>query len=191
MKRIVLFLTVGLLLMFSGCAQKRYYVLSAPHQIAATDHRIEQVIGVEDLQVPEYLHEGRIALLQKNNRVIYLNDALWAVDMQKDLTDALIFDLQKSLPGSVIVHYPWESAGRDVDLVVQVKITRFIASQNEVYLDAVVRVGDHDKILSFKEPIESMRADHIVEGMKRAFFRLERAMTTLLDDIALSQKKQR
>ena len=91
----------------------------------------------------------------------------------------------------MIVHYPWESAGRDVDLVVQVKITRFIASQNEVYLDAVVRVGDHDKILSFKEPIESMRADHIVEGMKRAFFRLERAMTTLLDDIALSQKKQR
>ena len=190
MKQILL--TVILLFVLGGCAQKRhYYVLSAPHQITATDHRIEQVIGVEDLQVPEYLHEGRIALLQKNNRVIYLNDALWAVDMQKDLTDALIFDLQKSLPGSVIVHYPWESAGRDVDLVVRVKITRFIASQNEVYLDAVVRVGDHDKILSFKEPIESMQADNIVEGMKRAFFRLERAVTTLLDDIALSQKKQR
>ena len=189
MKQILLI--VISLLLFGGCAQKRYYVLSAPHQIATADQRVERVIGVEDLQVPEYLHEGRVALLRKNNRVVYLNNALWAVDMQKDLTDALIFDLQKSLPGSVIVHYPWESADRDVDLVVRVKITRFIASQNEVYLDAVVRVGNRDKILSFKEPIESMHADQIVEGMKRAFFRLERAVTTLLDDIALSQKKQR
>ena len=108
--------------------------------------------------------------------------------MQEDLTNALIFDLQKSLPKSRVFHYPWEGEGQ-ADVIVSVKIKRFIAYKGVVYLDAVIRIGGRDKIVSIQKPTDMHNRAAIIESMKEAFFALEREVIALLDDIEASKKR--
>ncbi len=186
MRRAIL-LVLFAVLFLSGCSEKSYYMLSKPHIIAHEAVAVSATVGVERVTVPDYLKAGKVPL-QKGNRIHYLDDALWAVDLEDDLTNALIFDLQKSLPKCRIFHYPWDREGR-VDAVVSVKIKRFIAQDGAVYLDAVVRVNDRDRVVSLKEPVASLKAANIVAGMQRAFFALEHAVLTILDDIGVTQKR--
>ena len=165
----------------AGCSTKHYYMLSSPHAIE-TQKAIETTVGVESVALPDYLQAGKIAVLHDDQSVTFLDGAFWAVDMQKDLTNGLIFDLQKSFPKSRIYHYPWEGTGQPAHLL-SLKIKRFIAHGQEVYLDAVVRLDNRDRVISIREPIEKRDAAGIVAGMKRAFFRLEHAVADLLDDM--------
>jgi uncharacterized lipoprotein YmbA len=176
-----------MMIFISGCSQKTYYMLSKPHRIEGARVPLAVTIGVERVSVPQYLREGKVPI-QKGNRIVYLDDALWAVDIEEDLTNALIFDLQKSLPKSRIFHYPWEREGR-VDAIVEVKIKRYIAQDGDIYLDAVVRVNNRDKIVSIKEPVKTQNPSDVVAGMQRAFFRLEREVIGILDDIGVSKRR--
>lgn len=176
-----------MIVLTSGCSQKTYYMLSKPHLIEGEHDHLTATIGVERVSVPEYLRKGKVPV-QQGNRIVYLDDALWAVDIEEDLTDALIFDLQKSLSKSRVFHYPWEREGA-VDAVVEVKIKRFIAQDGYVYLDAVVHVNDHDKIVSLKESVDMQNPSDIVAGMQRAFFALEREVIGILDDIVVSKRR--
>ncbi len=172
-----------------GCGAKQYYTLSSPHEIKKVQSDIESVIGVESIELPQYMTEGKVAILGKENQIYYLDNAIWAVNMQEDLTNALIFDLQKRLPKSHIFHYPWEGR-EDIDFIVRIKITHFIAYNGVVYLDAVVRVNDRDKIVSVQEPADMKDAAKIVASMKRAFVALEREVIRLLDDIEVLKKQR-
>jgi len=178
-----------LTILFTGCGAKHYYMLSSPHKITTVHKTGKMVIGIESIELPPYITEGRVAILKRDNRVEFLDDALWAVNMQEDLTNALIFDLQKSLPKSQIFHYPWEGHQR-IDTIVHIKITRFIAYRGSVYLDAVVRIDNRDKVVSLKEPTDMHNSAKIVESMKRAFFALEREVIGLLDDIERSKQQR-
>ena len=187
MKTIYLVATT-LLLLLTGCSSKHYYMLSTPHTIPTAQKQQALTIGVERVMLPEYLQEGKVAVMRDDNRIDYLDDALWAVNLSDDLTNALIFDLQKSLPKSRIFHYPWEKQGK-VDAIVSVRIKRFIAWKGYVWLDALVRINDCDKIVSLKEPVDMHDERKIVEGMKRAFFALEREVIALLNDKEVSQQR--
>jgi uncharacterized lipoprotein YmbA len=176
-----------MMIFISGCSQKAYYMLSKPHRIEGERVPLAVTIGVERVSVPQYLREGKVPI-QKGNRIVYLDDALWAVDIEEDLTNALIFDLQKSLPKSRVFHYPWEREGK-IDAIVEVKIKRYIAQDGDIYLDAVVRVNNRDKIVSIKEPVKTQNPSDVVAGMQRAFFRLEREVIGILDDIAVSKRR--
>ncbi len=183
-----IYLVMTLLFMLGGCSSKHYYMLSSPHAIASAQKQAALSIGVESIMLPDYLREGKVALLDAGNRIRYLKDALWAVNMQDDLTNALIFDLQKSLPESRVFHYPWEKRGR-ADAIVSVRIKRFIAGEGYVWLDALVRINDRDRVVSIKEPLKSRDEAQIVAAMKRAFFTLEHEVIAMLDDIGVSQKR--
>ncbi len=187
MKTIYLLLT--LLFVFTGCSSKHYYMLSSPHAITSQQTYAQLAIGVESIELPDYLKEGKIAVQHADNRIGYLKNALWAVNMQDDLTNALIFDLQKSLPKSRIFHYPWEKNGK-ADAIVSVGIKRFIAAQGYVWLDALIRVNNRDKVVSIKEPTDMHNEAKIIQSMKRAFFALEHEVIVLLDDIVVSQTKR-
>ena len=175
--------------LLAGCAAKQYYMISAPHQIDQREDIGVKVIGVETVEIPSYLSQGKVAVLKEGNRIVYLNNILWAVDMREDLTNALIFDLQKSLPQCSVFHYPWDGT-KKTDTIIKVKISRFIAYKGYVYLDALVRVNQKDKVLSFKVQADTEDPVQIVEGMKKAFFRLEREVIGLLDNIKISKKQR-
>ncbi len=183
-----IYLVMTLIFLMTGCSSKHYYMLTSPHKIEAAHTEKKLAIGVESIVLPDYLKEGKVAVQRDDNRIVYLSDAYWAVNMPEELTNALIFDLQKSLPKSRIFHYPWEKQGK-VDVIVSVKIKRFIAWRGYVWLDALVWVNDRDKIVSLKEPVDMHDERKIVEGMKRAFFALEREVIALLDDIEVSHKR--
>ncbi len=180
---------IFLVIFISGCSAKQYYMISTPHTIPSTNHIGQKTIGIESIELPAYLSMDKVVVQRDDNRIVYLGDAHWAVNMGDDLTNALIFDLQKSLKGSKIFHYPWESRTK-IDMLVVIKIKRFIAYKGYVYLDAVVRINNDDKIISLKEPVNMHESSKIVEGMKKAFFAFERAVVDALDDIRISKQQR-
>ncbi len=180
-------LVVIMIFILSGCTAKRFYMLSGLHEKSSSSHTIGyKTIGVEDVQIPDYLKEGRIPKKTKHNRIIYIKDALWAVDIAEDLTSSLIFDLQNSFTDARVVHYPWDG---NVDLIISVKIKRFIAYDKYVYLDAIVRLNKIDKIVSLTVPVDVNSEVKIVDSMKRAFWKLEREVIAMLDDIEVSKQR--
>ncbi len=171
-----------ILIVLQGCSQKHYYMISTPHEIVGGDKNISKNIGIKTIELPSYLSLNKIAFEHENNRIVYLKDAFWAVDMSKDLTDAMIFDLQKSLKQSLVFHYPWEKSAR-VDVIVGIKIKRFIAYNGFVYLDALARINNKDHVIGIKIPADTKKESEIIEGMKKAFFKLEDTLLRYIDDI--------
>ncbi len=175
-----------ILIVLVGCSDKHYYMISSPHQIYHSKQDVSKIIGIKTIELPSYFSLNEIALQRDDNRIVYLKDARWAVDMGEDLTNAVIFDLQKSLKNSIIFHYPWEKRAK-VDIIVSVKIKRFIAYKGFVYLDALVRVNQKDHVVTIKIPTDMKDESQIVKDMKKAFFALEDALLHYLDDIKVSK----
>ena len=84
-----------------------------------------------------------------------------------------------------MVIYPWESP-RSVDRQVVIKVTRFIASDNGVHLDARWRLLDRkgDQVqsgnISLTEPADTRDYDAIVTAMSRLTGRLADRIVQLL-----------
>lgn len=182
MFRIKLFFTLSALLVVSGCAFNNYYVLSTASQPKESYPYKAQVIGVEKVTVPKYLFKREIAVAKSSNQVVFLGGAAWAEDMDRGLTNRLIAFLQKKFKQPRVYAYPW-GTDRQPDVKVKVQITRFIAQDNHVYLDATWEVRNMQteknsvKLFSTTVPTTS-DADSIVDAMDRAFAELE-------EDVAL------
>ena len=175
------FIVLFALFVLNGCSSKKFYILSEVGKTQLKGYDLaNKTVGVESISVPDYLKESKVAKKVKKNQIVYFKNALWAVDVDKDLTDTLIFDLQKSFSKSTITHYPWNG---NVDIVVAIKIKRFIAYKNFIFLDALIKINKTDRIISLKIPIDSNSEEEIVEGMKKAFLDLEREVIKMLDDI--------
>ena len=186
MKEIWILLLTGWL---AGCATKAHYTIAAPHALTSRGQLAGKVIGVERIRLPGYMQDGKIAIQHADNRITYLEDADWAVDLPDDLTDTLIFDLQKSLQGAHVLHYPWEASQR-LDAVVSISVTRFIAYRDAVYLDAIIRIGGKERVVSLRVPVDIRKTRSVVAGMQKAFERLEDAVIGFLDDISVSKKAE-
>ncbi len=186
MKYVSIFIVL-FMMTISGCTAKRYYILTGIDDDEIS-HRVigYKTVGIESIGVPDYLKEGRVAKRTKDNRVIYIKNALWAVDISQSLTDTLIFDLQKSFKNSRVVHYPWNG---NVDLLIAVNIKRFIAYDDFVYLDAIIRLNKTDKVVSLKTAVDSASEVKIVESMKKAFRKLEHEVIDMLDDIEVLKRR--
>lgn len=182
MFRIKLFFTLGALLIVSGCAFNNYYVLSTASQPKESYSYKSQVIGVEKVTVPKYLFKREIAVAKSSNQIVFLGGAAWAEDMDAGLTRRVIAFLQKKFKQPRVYAYPW-GMDREPDIKVKVHISRFIAQNNHVYLDANWEVKSMRtekssvKLFSTTVPTQS-DADSIVDAMDRAFGELE-------EDVAL------
>jgi uncharacterized lipoprotein YmbA len=96
----------------------------------------------------------------------------WAGPLQKNFTDVLTSNIARRLGSADVVIYPWESPG-SVDRQVVIKVTRFIASDSGVHLDARWRLLDRkgDQVqsgnISLTEPADIRDYDAIVTAMSR------------------------
>ena len=177
MTKLKTFLIFSTLLIVSGCSISNYYVLSTASQPKQTYITKKQVIGVDKVSVPEYLFKREIAVAKSASQVTFLNGSVWAEDLDAGLTHRLIVYLQKKFRQPSVYAYPW---GTDIqpDLKVKVRVTRFIAQGNNVYLDANWEVRSMRtqkssvKLFSTVVPTQS-DASSIVDAMDRAFGQLE------------------
>lgn len=171
--------TVILLLNITGCASKsgNYYVLSMASQPSVVYKNNKSMIGVEKITVPGYLYKREIAIAKSTNQITLLNNAVWGEDLDEGLTQRLISFLQKKFNQPNVYPYPW-GTGKQPTLKVSVKINRFIAQGNTVYLDASWEVMNlrtqKRKARLFSTSVAAKSdADSIVTAMNRAFGQLE------------------
>ena len=180
MKKIVWISIVLLLLplLFAGCGLKsHYYVLSGPSEIPVQQELRGVSIGVEQVEVPEYLFKREIAVANSNSEISFLPDAVWAEDLNTGLTRRLIAYLQKRFDQPHVYSFPWELE-KQPDLKAKVQISRFAAQGERVLLDASWEVKDLKRSktvagLFHKEVPTDGTVRSIVEAMDRAFGYLE------------------
>jgi cholesterol transport system auxiliary component len=172
-----LILTVGAMLSLTGCLSSSFYVLSTASQPAKTYAYKKQVIGVEKITVPEYLFKREIAVAKSASQVTFLSNATWAEDLDSGLTLRLISFLQKKFNQPHVHQYPWGLDNQPTQKV-KVQISRFIAQDDRVFLDATWEVENiskhtHKARLFSTQVATSSRANSIVSAMDIAFGELE------------------
>ena len=165
----------------SGCFSSHYYVLSTASQPNVTYKQSSMSIGVEKVTVPQYLFKREIAVAKSDSEVSFLSDGTWAEDMDAGLTTRLISFLQKKFNQPKVHLYPWD-LDTQPSKKVKVSISRFIAQDGKVYLDATWEVENmrtqHKKARLFHTALEtkSMGTTDIVNTMNNAFRELEQAI---------------
>jgi len=165
----------------SGCFSNHYYVLSTASQPTHTYKQNHMSIGVEKVTVPQYLFKREIAVAKSDSEVSFVSDGTWAEDMDAGLTTRLISFLQKKFNQPKVHLYPWD-LDKQPSKKVKVSISRFIAQNGQVYLDATWEVENmktqHKKARLFHTAIQtkSMNTTDIVTAMNRVFRELEEAI---------------
>jgi uncharacterized lipoprotein YmbA len=167
-------LPVLLALTLAGCASSggsavNYYLLT-PDAGARVVNKPGLTVGVGPVELPEYLSRSQVLVQVGNSRVVADRQHRWAGPLQKNFTDVLTSNIARRLGSADVVIYPWESPG-SVDRQVVIKVTRFIASDSGVHLDARWRLLDRkgDQVqsgnISLTEPADIRDYDAIVTAM--------------------------
>jgi len=169
-------LTVLALLTLNGClsTSNSYYVLSVASEPLKT-YRTDagMVIGVEKVTVPGYLYKRDIAIAQSSSQITLLGGALWGEDLDEGLTNRLVGFLQKKFKQPNVYTYPW-GIDHQPTFKVSVKVTRFIAQGDKVYLDATWSIENMKtkkrkaRLFTTTVPTNN-EAKGIVSAMDRAF----------------------
>ncbi|NOR55509.1 MAG: hypothetical protein GQ531_04820 [Sulfurovum sp.] len=176
-----LFLAFLALFVFSGCigSSSSYYVLSVASQPSHVYARKNKVIAVQKVSVPGYLFKREIAVASSSSQISFLG-ASWGEDLDEGLTNRLIGFLQKKFNQPTVYHYPW-GLDNQPDIKVAVNISRFIAQNGVVYLDASWSLESFKRnkrvarLFSTSVATQS-DATHIVNAMDQAFARFEESV---------------
>lgn len=177
----------------SGCvSSSNYYVLSVASQPTTVYANESRSIGVEKVIVPGYLYKREITVAKNPNQISLLSGAVWGEDLDAGLTQRLIGFLQKKFNQPNVYAYPWDT-DRQPNIKVKVRVTRFIAQEDRVYLDAnweVENMRTHKRRakLFSTTALTKSDANSIVNAMNRAFGELEedvargvRSSTSMID----------
>ncbi len=172
------FFTLFLMLLLGGCAGSgNYYILSNPSQPSHV-RQMHTSIGVETVTVPKYLFKRDLAVAKSSNHIVFLSGAQWAEDMDEGLTRRVVSYLQHALHNPDVHAYPW-GVEQQPKRILNIAISRFIAQNGKVYLDASWSLEDTQSGRTtshlFSTVVETggSDAEHIVTAMDRAFGRLE------------------
>jgi len=182
-----LFLMLFSALVFTGCSTigtQTYYVLSTPSQTTSTYSNKHSIIGVEKVILPKYLFKREIAVAKSASQIRFLRAGTWAEELDEGLTHRLVAFLQKKFNQPTVYAYPWD-VSRQPDLKVKVQISRFIAQDNRVYLDATWEVKNmhtlRQKAGLFSTSVPTASdASSIVSAMHKAFSRLEERVASAI-----------
>ena len=179
MKLIKIFVLLLVLFGVSGCVSgsNSYYVLSVASQPKVTYPTQKRVIGVEKVTVPGYLYKRDIAVAESSSQITLLGTAQWGEDLDSGLTNRLIGYLQKKFNQPDVYTYPW-GINKQPDIKVSVQVTRFIAQEKFVYLDATwsvenVKTKKHKSRLYSSKVSTKSDVQSIVDAMDRAFAEFE------------------
>jgi len=174
--------TILALFGLTGCifSAKSYYLLSVVSNPTQRYHKKPTMVGVKKITIPAYLYKREIAIANSNSEIELLNNALWGEDLDDGLTHRVIVFLQKKFQNPEVYAYPW-GMDKQPNLKVTIQISRFIAQEKFVYLDASWRIENiktnksSAKIFQTKVAT-SLDTQSIVSSMNSAFGELEEAL---------------
>ena len=172
----------------TGCifSAKSYYLLSVVPNPMQRYYKKPKMVGVEKITIPAYLYKREIAIANSTNEIELLNNALWGEDLDEGLTHRVIVFLQKKFQNPEVYAYPW-GMDKQPNMKVTIQISRFIAQEKFVYLDASWRI---EKMQTHKSSAKifqtkvatSLDTQNIVSSMNSAFGELEEALAIDIRD---------
>jgi uncharacterized lipoprotein YmbA len=173
---LALFFAVGV----GGCggAQERY-ILSMPATKPVGGHTRFAQIGIDKVTVPDYLSGTKIPRQDSQEMLSYCDDAVWASNPEKGLSEHAIAYLQKRLNTPNVYRYPWD-VERKQGIRIKISLSRFIyvASKSGVELEASYFIEPMSgtrrmsRLYRTFEPVAKGETPLIVSAMNRAFDRL-------------------
>jgi len=165
-----------LLLLLIGCSSnKTYYTLGETINISPSV-KYDKTIEVVRVNVPKYLIDFTLVRQVSPHQIELIDKAQWLTPMQKRLTNTLIDYLQKSMNNPNVHLYPW-NAKEAASKRVLVNITRFIAYNNEVILEANYKIQNFENNKNsqklFRTTVKTHEnIDRMVASMEKAYFKL-------------------
>ena len=185
MTRLLLLVT----LLLAGCASSggsavSYYLLT-PDMSGNVVSRPDLRVGIGPVELPEYLSRPQVPVQVGSSRVLADKRHRWAGPLQKNFTDVLTSKIGYRLGSANVETYPWESP-RSVDRQVVLKVTRFIASDDGVHLEARWRLLDRkgtqrkSGTIALADAADIEVYDAIVTSMSRLTGRLADRVVQLL-----------
>ncbi|WP_207460773.1 PqiC family protein [Azospirillum sp. SYSU D00513] len=188
-----LLLLPALLGLLAGCGTEpsRFYTLAPPAEAPAPapPRMPERAIGLEPVEIPDYLRRPEMVLRGQGSRLEVLEYDRWGGTLESLITRSLIRELETASGGRTVLQLPQR---RDVEMVntVEVVIERFEAAQDgPALLDARWRIyQDRDRPLRFgrtvaEEPVETPgEPGAVADALSRAVTRLARDIAAALPD---------
>ena len=172
-----------ILLLLSGCmSSSQRYLLTAPTMVEKHYTKQLPVIGVEEITLPEYMKQGKVAIQLTPTQIHYSQSDEWMDNMESSLTKQLIATIQKSFNHPNVYPYPW-GLSQQAGIKIKVTISRFIAYGDSVYLDANWKISDlrrgkvYSRLFSVKVPCGKDTAS-VVAAMNKAFGKLSRSIVS-------------
>jgi uncharacterized lipoprotein YmbA len=166
--------------LLGGCggAQERY-ILSIPVTHPAGGHTRFAQIGIDKVSVPDYLSGAKIPRQDSPETLHYCDDAVWASNPEKGLSEHAIAYLQKRLNTPNVYRYPWDIE-RKQGIRIKIALSRFVyvASRSGVELEASYFIEPlsgtrrASRLYRTFEPVAKGETPQIVSAMNRAFDRL-------------------
>ena len=171
------FVLLCLVCLNSCSLSERFYVLSTAPTPTIQMKTNYKVIGIEKVSIPKYLFKREIAVAQSSSEVSFLKGASWAEDLDDGITNRFVGFLQKKFNQPNVYVYPWGLTIQP-DITIKLQITRFIAQDNRVTLEAnwvIENLHTQErkaKLFSTSVPT-SDDASIIVASMDKALHQLE------------------
>jgi len=160
-------------------------MLTAPATVEKHYTKQLPVIGVEEISLPEYMKQGKVAIQLTPTQIHYSASDEWMDNMENSLTKQLIATIQKSFNHPNVYPYPC-GLSKQAGIKISVTVSRFIAYGDFVYLDANWKISDlkrgreYSRLFSAKVPCGKSTAS-VVAAMNRAFAQLSRKIVGEID----------
>jgi len=116
MRRLSLLLLLPALLLLSACSSKSDFYRLHPSQIQRSgSHPLytRQVLGIGEVQVPDYLEKSAMVTFQNKEQVKIHEEQRWAGSLDKNIQSVLTQNLSALLPHTTVLAYPWNEPLRD------------------------------------------------------------------------------
>jgi len=137
--KLIFIYAMGVLLLSCGRSKEPfYYVLNPVYvQIQTREVAPRERIGIDIVNIPEYLEKSQLSLYCTANQSRLNEDHQWAENLAANIKRVIKTNLTNFLPGAMVEVYPWDSKF-EPNYHVQIDITQFkvdINGQSVLYAD--------------------------------------------------------
>lgn len=178
--KILLTLLLALSLSHCGRSPKQNFFVLNPIQNSAKKIKNQSLrIGLESINLPEYLQKPQIALRQVPNKIIFDEENRWAEQVDKNIARVIQTDLNHLLKHNTVAASPWPG-GFNPSHRLHITISRFDVSTNgDSVLLANYQLLDNNgektlysQSVNYRNKLNSLEPNQVVASMNRQLNRL-------------------
>ncbi len=161
-------LILSIIFLLNGCGGSLYYTFKIEPINKNSLSLIKDYIALEEMEIPDYLKQNHIAIMQKN-QVTFLS-AKWSEPVEQLLKkETISFFMRDESIG--VIEYPWQQDIKAKDII-KITIEDFIYKNGNVILEGYYFLKKngktYKKLFFYKEKCDK-NAKNIVKTMQKLY----------------------